>query len=639
MSNEKGDIKEDNEEKLNVESVQNDKKENTLFDDIIPQHDYKRIRTNIINEEILIEGINKSYNLKREDIIKDFYYAKVLSLENRDIVLIQNMNLFKNLEELHLNNNLIEDLENLEELINLKILSASNNKIKKIKNLNNLYNLRELNLHNNEIEKIENLNNNKKLQILILSNNYIKHIEDIIYLKCLDKLKFLNIINNPICNIPDLQNFVMKNLISIKYFNNIILSSIKKMDKKHIYIHPNEDLTIYKSSIIKEKGISKNENSNPYFYIKNNCSDIENYKKNISEAYLYELTTLPDTLFDEKKQPPIFKKIINYEKIKEIFLTDLGEIHLGIIDKILLLNEDRKKCSDLFEEDVEKFISQYMLNNIEEYNKLKKRSKKVIHSLEVFLDQPKEFENMMMQKCPNYYKKNIEIKNKEQINNSVIKRFEEISKSLNLNIIKDDLLNLVEDKETHNYITDETTNICTNNNYIYVDKEKYNTIKIYIENNIKENIFFRDKLINDELMNIVALNNFIEIFKTNISKTIKRINDNITDYFKKLDKLEEKFNTQIINFFSEVKNNDHPSIVLSEDEINEYYSYKNYRSNIMNNLEDYISSSYNKAGSVLIEEKKKHLFLQSRDRIEEIGKIVNIYNDLFYSYLYIIRVE
>ncbi|SOV14475.1 leucine-rich repeat protein [Plasmodium sp. gorilla clade G2] len=639
MSNEKGDIKEDNEEKLNVESVQNDKKENTLFDDIIPQHDYKRIRTNIINEEILIEGINKSYNLKREDIIKDFYYAKVLSLENRDIVLIQNMNLFKNLEELHLNNNLIEDLENLEELINLKILSASNNKIKKIKNLNNLYNLRELNLHNNEIERIENLNNNKKLQILILSNNYIKHIEDIIYLKCLDKLKFLNIINNPICNIPDLQNFVMKNLISIKYFNNIILSSIKKVDTKHIYIHPNEDLTIYKSSIIKEKGISKNENSNPYFYIKNNCSDIENYKKNISEAYLYELTTLPDTLFDEKKQPPIFKKIINYEKIKEIFLTDLREIHLGIIDKILLLNEDRKKCSYLFEEDVEKFISQYMLNNIEEYNKLKKRSKKVIHSLEVFLDHPKEFENMMMKKCPNYYKKNIEIKNKEQINNSVIKRFEEISKSLNLNIIKDDLLNLGEDKETETYITDEKTNICTNNNYIYVDKEKYNTIKIYIENNIKENIFFRDKLINDELMNIVALNNFIEIFKTNISKTIKRINDNITDYFKKLDKLEEKFNTQIINFFSEVKNNDHPSIVLSEDEINEYYSYKNYRSNIMNNLEDYISSSYNKAGSVLIEEKKKHLFLQSRDRIEEIGKIVNIYNDLFYSYLYIIRVE
>ncbi|SPJ10350.1 leucine-rich repeat protein [Plasmodium sp. DRC-Itaito] len=639
MNNEKGDIEEGNEQKLNVESVQNDKKENTLFDDIIPQYDYKRIRTNIINEEILIEGINKSYHLKREDIIKDFYYAKVLSLENRDIVLIQNLNPFKNLEELHLNNNLIEDLENLEELINLKILSASNNKIKKIKNLNNLYNLRELNLHNNEIERIENLSNNKKLQILILSNNYIKHIEDIIYLKCLDKLKFLNIINNPICNIPDLENCVMKNLRNIKYFNNIILSSIKKVDEKDIYIHhPNENLTIFRPSIIKEKGIPKNENSNPYFYIKNNCSDRENYKKNINEAYLYELTTLPDTLFDEKKQPPIFKKIINYEKIKEIFLTDIENIHLGIIDKILLLNEDRKKCSDLFEEDVENFISQYMLNNIEEYNKLRKRSKKVINSLETFLDNPKEFENMMIKKCPNYYKKNIEIKNKEQINNSVIKRIEAISKSLNLNIVQDDLLNIIEDKEKENYTTDET-NICTNNNFIYVDKEKYDTIKIYIENNIKENIFFRDKLINEELMNIVSLNNFIEIFKTNISKIIKRINDNITDYFKKLDEIEEKFNTQILNFFSEVKNNDHPSILLSEDEINEYYSYKNYRSNIMNNLEDYISSSYNKAGNVLIEEKKKHLFLQSRERIEEIGKIVNIFNDLFYSYLYIIRVE
>ncbi|ETW61645.1 hypothetical protein PFMC_02563 [Plasmodium falciparum CAMP/Malaysia] len=203
-----------------------------------------------------------------------------------------------------------------------------------------------------------------------------------------------------------------------------------------------------------------------------------------------------------------------------------------------------------------------MLNNIEEYNKLRKRSKKVINSLDTFLDHPKEFENMMMKKCPNDYKKNIEIKNKEQINNSVIKRIEAISKSLNLNIGKDDLLNIVEDKEEETYTTD-VTNICTNNNCIYIDKEKYNTIKIYIENNIKENIFFRDKLINEELMNIVSLNNLIEIFKTNISKIIKRINDNITDYFKKLDELEENFNTQILNFFSEVKNNDHPSIVLS----------------------------------------------------------------------------
>lgn len=168
---------------------------------------------------------------------------------------------------------------------------------------------------------------------------------------------------------------------------------------------------------------------------------------------------------------------------------------------------------------------------------------------------------MMMKKCPNDYKKNIEIKNKEQINNSVIKRIEAISKSLNLNIGKNDLLNIVEDKEEETYTTD-VTNICTNNNCIYIDKEKYNTIKIYIENNIKENIFFRDKLINEELMNIVSLNNLIEIFKTNISKIIKRINDNITDYFKKLDELEENFNTQILNFFSEVKNNDHPSIVL-----------------------------------------------------------------------------
>ncbi|SBT71079.1 leucine-rich repeat protein, putative [Plasmodium malariae] len=434
---------------------QNEKKEDvndSTFEDIIPEEDYKRIRTNIINESILINEINKYNSAKGEDSTDKLIHTKILSLENRKILIIQNMNLFKSLEELHLDNNLIEELENLDELVNLKILSVSNNKIKEIKNLKNLKNLEELNLHNNRIKKIENLNNNKKLKILILSKNYIEDIENIIYLRCLKELKFLNLEDNPICNVDNVDNVnninnvtneVKCKLKSIKYFNNEILASYqKKKDQTHV-----NTTTM----------CATRNNEFEFGSLNSAIDNKEIYEKKILEAFLYDITVLAKSLFEDTKEPVV---LIHYNVYRAPF-PPLSAPHR---DQVLLLNEERKKCSEIFEDDVENFISAYMLNNVKEYNTLRKRAKKVIHSLLSFLN-------------------------------------------------------------------------------------------------------------------------------------------------------------------------------CKQDEINEYYSYKGNRSNILNNLEDFISSSYNKSCTFLIEEKKKYLFLKSRDRITEIGKIVDTFNDLFYSYLSTLRVK
>ncbi|VWU52078.1 leucine-rich repeat protein, partial [Hepatocystis sp. ex Piliocolobus tephrosceles] len=76
-----------------------------------------------------------------------------------------------------------------------------------------------------------------------------------------------------------------------------------------------------------------------------------------------------------------------------------------------------------------------------------------------------------------------------------------------------------------------------------------------------------------------------------------------------------------------------------EDEINEYYSFKENITNTFNNFEDYISNSYNKLSNCLIEDKKQNLFLMSRERISEIKQITNNFNDLFYSYLHVLNVQ
>ncbi|CRG99513.1 leucine-rich repeat protein, putative [Plasmodium relictum] len=620
MSYEKEEYRED---KKN-DNIDNEKKEdmnNKIFYSIIPDNDYKNIHTNIINEKMIIEEIKKYNNVKRNNVIDEFYHTKSLSLENKKILLIQNINLFKNLEELHLDNNLIEELENLNELVNLKILSISNNNIKEIKNLDNLKKLSELNLHNNKIKKIENLHNNKNLKILILSKNYIEDLENIFYLRCLENLKFLNLIDNPICNIKNLSCEVISNLKNVKYFNNEIVT-VKNSQIEKTCI----DVKIYEET----KEIKN-------YDLNNNINDTKNYEKKISEAYLYDITILSNSLFDEKKEPNVLLKIDNYSKIKNDFLENIQNMNSEIINKILILNEERKKSSDEFENKVEKFTSQSMLENISEYNKLKKRTKKAIRNILSFLNCEQGIENMTIKKCPDYYKKKLEINEKKSINDTIKKRIEDISKNYNLKLNTQIFSEIEESKESEK--NEDISNENEDINIIFVNKEKYSILKNYIENNIEENFLFRDKLINEELMNIVSLNNFIEKFKVNISNIIKVINDNIYSYFRKLEELEQSFNSKILNFFSDVKKNDQPAIIFNEEEINEYYIYKGYRSNVLNNLEDFISSSYNKAGNFLIEEKKKYLFLKSRERITEIGNIVDIFNDLFYSYLYLLHVK
>ncbi|GAW80365.1 hypothetical protein, conserved [Plasmodium gonderi] len=605
----------------NCRDEKKEHKKDFLFDDIIPESDYRRIGTNVINEKMLMENIDNKNKVRRTNLIDEFNHVKVLSLENKNILIIQNIDLFKSLEELNLDNNLIEDIENLDGLINLKILSMSNNKIKEIKNLNKLTNLLELNLHNNRIERIENLNNNVKLKILILSKNKISEMQNITYLKIFKNLKFLSLIDNPICQNKNIINHVGSNLINLKYFNNLLLVEEIRYAERSSF------------SPVSKKQSDEDKDDMDYFTLKNNANSNDNYEKKIEEAYLLNITTLDQSLFNKKKDPSVFLKIDFYSKIKDVFLQDIHQMSSVLIDQILQLNEERNKCSDTFENDVENFTSQYMQSNVAAFNKLRKRSKRVVRSLLSFLGCEEGLHPVELKKCPDFYKKRTALNDNKTLNDAIAKRIQNTFGDFHFKQDSDQV-GTYELSSCDIYAKESDVH-----NTFIVEEAKYKIIKKYIEKNMEENFLFRDKLINEELANMVSINSFIENFQRDVSKIIKSINDKISNYFRKLDELEENFNSKIINFFAEVKNNEHPLVTLSEDEINEYYTYKGNRSNILNNLEDFISSSYNKSGSFLIEEKKKHLFIKSRNRISEIEKIVDMFNDLFYSYLCVLRVQ
>ncbi|EAA18947.1 hypothetical protein [Plasmodium yoelii yoelii] len=166
-------------------------------------------------------------------------------------------------------------------------------------------------------------------------------------------------------------------------------------------------------------------------------------------------------------------------------------------------------------------------------------------------------------KCPDFYKNKVQLNENTTLSDELVIKLQNISKTFHCNVMNNSILEMSTSANKREYEENyEQNNNSKKGNYIFIDHEKYNIIKSYLEKNIEENYLLKDKLISEELMNVVSLNNFIENFKLDISKIIKDINDSISDHFKNLEELDDIFNSKIINFFSEVKNNEHPFIVL-----------------------------------------------------------------------------
>ncbi|XP_050019563.1 dynein regulatory complex subunit 3 [Alexandromys fortis] len=114
---------------------------------------------------------------KQEGIL--FKDVLSLQLDFQNILRIDNLWQFENLQKLQLNNNIIERIEGLENLTHLVWLDLSFNNIEAIEGLDTLVNLEDLSLSNNRISRIDSLDALVKLQVLSLGNNQISNIMNV----------------------------------------------------------------------------------------------------------------------------------------------------------------------------------------------------------------------------------------------------------------------------------------------------------------------------------------------------------------------------------------------------------------------------------------------------------------------------
>ncbi|XP_026213735.1 dynein regulatory complex subunit 3 [Anabas testudineus] len=185
----------------------------------------------VMDEEILREaamkqhpkdqaaGVSKAQGINLNQVNR-------LSLECRNILMIDHLWEFTSLTMLYLNNNLIEKIEGLDHLINLTWLNLSFNRIGKIEGLESLQKLEVLNLSNNRISVIENMDKLEKLTHFCIANNLIEQLDNVLYLRKLKNLFTINLSGNPVSTVDDYKLFIAA------YFPNLMCLDYRVLNEK-----------------------------------------------------------------------------------------------------------------------------------------------------------------------------------------------------------------------------------------------------------------------------------------------------------------------------------------------------------------------------------------------------------------------
>ncbi|XP_054724698.1 leucine-rich repeat-containing protein 49-like isoform X2 [Uloborus diversus] len=127
-------------------------------------------------------------NLTRFPIIEGEEQLHLLNLQQNQITVIENLEIFSNLKFLDLSDNLFEQITGLDNLFSLRVLILSRNRIHYIDGLQNLNHLDVLDLSGNEIKEITNVHHLHELRVLNLSSNHINQISGLRGLKSLVEL-------------------------------------------------------------------------------------------------------------------------------------------------------------------------------------------------------------------------------------------------------------------------------------------------------------------------------------------------------------------------------------------------------------------------------------------------------------------
>ncbi|XP_048741969.1 leucine-rich repeat and guanylate kinase domain-containing protein-like [Ostrea edulis] len=146
---------------------------------------------------------NFGYNeIEEMTDLSAYHYISSLNLDHNKISKITGLAKCTRLQDLSLAHNKIEKIHGLENLP-IQSLNLCHNHIKKIENLETLHLLRIVNLAGNNIRSLAGLEDHSLLENVDLEDNEVIDISEMKYIKDSQMLRQLNLLRNPIQELPD----------------------------------------------------------------------------------------------------------------------------------------------------------------------------------------------------------------------------------------------------------------------------------------------------------------------------------------------------------------------------------------------------------------------------------------------------
>ncbi|CAL1266898.1 unnamed protein product [Larinioides sclopetarius] len=167
-------------------------------------------------------------NLTHCPIIEGEEFLHLLNLQQNQIPVIENLDVFSNLKFLDLSDNLIEHISGLDSLSSLRMLIIARNRLCSIDGLQNLQHLDVLDLSGNESE-VDVL---PRLQRLFLSQNSIERFEDMYCVSNIPLLCDLTLEGCPLTAFPNYRHLILYNIPQLK-----VLDTRRALDEERRTAH------------------------------------------------------------------------------------------------------------------------------------------------------------------------------------------------------------------------------------------------------------------------------------------------------------------------------------------------------------------------------------------------------------------
>ena len=158
-------------------------------------------------------------------------------INNNEIINLNALHIFKNLDHLVINNTSVSDLSQLNSITTLRSLDISNNPVSDIHYLAGLVNLEELIMENTPVDDIEAISALNNLRILNISGTRVKNLK---YIQSLNNLQKLFINNTRIKNIKVLDK--LNEMKELQCYNTSVKPSKIEAYKSRF---PHVDIVFY----------------------------------------------------------------------------------------------------------------------------------------------------------------------------------------------------------------------------------------------------------------------------------------------------------------------------------------------------------------------------------------------------------